>query len=98
MFFGEKTFSKIIYLIFYLFCAYYITWNINKNPLWIVIFTAGTAPDFVKKPDSCTAPLKGDAKFEATLSGEPYPDVKWYAKYYIQDTDFSTADITIYVT
>ena len=50
----------------------------------IVNFTAGTAPDFVKKPDNCTAPLKGDAKFEATLSGEPYPDVKWYVKLHLR--------------
>ena len=38
---------------------------------------ATVAPDFTQKPRNATAPIGGDAKFEAVVSGEPDPEVKW---------------------
>ncbi len=39
--------------------------------------TAGKIPDFIKKPTNVSAPLKGEAKFEIEIDGEPEPEVKW---------------------
>ena len=50
--------------------------NTNSSAVCICS-TAGTAPEFAKRPSNVMAPLNGEAKFEVEVSGEPLPDVKW---------------------
>jgi hypothetical protein len=34
-------------------------------------------PDFAKRPENANVPIGADAKFEARITGEPRPNVKW---------------------